>query len=116
MSWRKGSAAVFMWKMCATQARMKPWAASHSLSLRIESAAARFTSGSGLGSAVAMPPMGTAPRLRHTATRRRKMLAMNGVVFTSTPNRSGHTDFGSAMTYSKTEALRSQRAALRPAA
>ena len=94
MSWRNGSAAVFMWKMWATHARMNPCAASHSLSLRIESAAAWFTSGSGLGSAVAMPPMGTAPRLRHTATRRRKMLAMNGVVFTSTPNRSGHTDFG----------------------
>ena len=116
MSWRKGSAAVFMWKMWATHARMNPWAASHSLSLRIASPAARFTSGSGLGSAVAMPPIGTAPRLRLMATSRRKMLARNGVVLTSTPKRSRHTDVGSPITYSKIEALRSQRAALRPAA
>ena len=57
----KGSPAVFMWKMWATQARMKPCSASHSLSARMDSAAARFTSGSLLGSAVAIPPMGTAP-------------------------------------------------------
>ena len=105
-----------MWKMCATHARMNPCAASHSLSLRIASAAARLTSGSGLGRAVAMPPIGTAPRLRQIATSRRKMLARNGVVLMSTPNRSGHTAFGSPITYSNIEALRSQRAALRPAA
>src|SRR5262249_111469 len=58
---RKGSAAVFMWKMWATQARMNPCSASHSLSARIAAAATRLTSGSALGSAVAMPPMGTAP-------------------------------------------------------
>ena len=63
-----------------------------------------------------MPPTGTAPRLRQTATSRRKMLARNGVVLMSTPKRSGQTAFGSAMTYSKMLALRSQRAALRPAA
>ena len=112
----KGSAAVFMWKMWATQARMKPCSASHSLSLRMASAATRLTSGSGLGSAVAMPPMGTAPRLRQMATRRRKMLARNGVVLMSTPKRSGQTDVGSVMTNSKMLALRSQRAAFRPAA
>jgi hypothetical protein len=44
------------------------------------------------------------------------MSAMKGVLLTSTPNRSGQTDPGSAKTYSKIEALRSQRAALRPAA
>ena len=105
-----------MWKMWATQARMNPWAASHSLSLRIDSAAARLTSGSGFGSAVAMPPIGTAPCLRQMATSRRKMLARNGVLLMSTPKRSGHTEAGSAITHSKMEALRSQRAALRPAA
>jgi hypothetical protein len=63
-----------------------------------------------------MPPMGTAPRLRQIATSLRKMLARNGVVLMSTPKRSGQTDIGSAMMNSKIEALRSQRAALRPAA
>ena len=63
-----------------------------------------------------MPPMGTAPRLRQTATSRRKMLARNGVVLMSTPKRSGQTDLGSAMTNSKMLAFRSQRAALSPAA
>src|SRR2546427_6982544 len=58
--------------MCATQARRNPCAASHCLSARIASAATRLTSGSWLGSAVAMPPTGTAPRLRQTATSRRK--------------------------------------------
>ena len=105
-----------MWKMWATQARMKPCSASHTLSARMDSAATRLTSGSGLGSAVAMPPIGTAPCLRHTATSRRKMLARNGVVLMSTPKRSGHTDFGSAITNSKMLALRSQRAAFSPAA
>ena len=80
-----------MWKMWATQARMKPCFASHSLSPRIAAAAAALTSGSWLGSAVAMPPMGTAPRFRQMATRRRKMSARNGVVLTSTPKRSGQT-------------------------
>ena len=116
MSVRKGSAAVFMWKMWATHARMKPCCASHSLSLRMASPATRLTSGSLLGRAVAMPPMGTAPCLRQMATRRRKMLARKGVVLMSTPKRSGHTDRGSFMTYSKMLAFRSQRAALRPAA
>src|SRR5215468_2896630 len=102
--------------MCATQPRRKPCAASHSLSRRIASPATRLTSGSLLGSAVAMPPIGTAPRLRQMATRRRKMSARNGVVLMSTPKRSGHTDFGSVITYSKILALRSQRAAFRPAA
>ena len=82
----------------------------------MDSAATRLTSGSGLGSAVAMPPMGTAPCLRQMATSRRKMLARNGVVLMSTPKRSGHTDAGSVMTHSKIEALRSQRAAFSPAA
>src|SRR2546428_3938456 len=68
------------------------------------------------GSAVAMPPIGTAPRLRQIATRRRKMFARKAVVLMSTPKRSGHTCVGSAMTNSKIEALRSQRAALSPAA
>ena len=63
-----------------------------------------------------MPPMGTAPRFRQMATSRRKILAMNGVDFTSTPKRSGHTCFGSAMMNSKMLALRSQRAALSPPA
>src|SRR5437870_7600837 len=94
--------------MWATQARMKPWRASHSLSARIASPAARLTSGSGFGSAVAMPPMGTAPRLSEIATSRRKMLLRNGVVLMSTPNRSGQTDLGSAITYSKMLALRSE--------
>ena len=44
------------------------------------------------------------------------MLARNGVVLMSTPNRSGQTWAGSAITYSKIDALRSQRAALSPAA
>ncbi len=111
-----GSAAVFMWKICATQARMKPCCASHSLSARIDSPATLLTWASLLGSAVAMPPIGTAPRLRQIATSLRKILARKGVVLMSTPKRSGHTDFGSAMTNSKMEALRSQRAALSPAA
>ena len=105
-----------MWKMCATQARMKPCCASHSLSLRIASAATRLTSGSGFGNAVAIPPIGTAPRRRQIATSRRKMFARNGVVLMSTPKRSGHTDCLSCITYSKIDAFRSQRAALSPAA
>src|SRR5262249_39017867 len=64
----------------------------------------------------AIPPMGTAPRFSQIATSRRKMLARNGVVLMSTPNRSGQTDVGSAITYSKMLAFRSHRAALRPAA
>ena len=105
-----------MWKMCATQARMNPCSASQILSFLIDSPATRLTSGSLLGKAVAMPPMGTAPRRRHTATRRRKMSARNGVVLMSTPKRSGQTDLGSAMTNSKMLAFRSQRAAFKPAA
>ena len=105
-----------MWKMWATQARMKPCSASHTLSFLIDSPATRLTSGSLLGKAVAMPPMGTAPRRRQTATRRRKMSARNGVVLMSTPKRSGQTDLGSAMTNSKMLAFRSQRAAFKPAA
>src|SRR5439155_26225132 len=81
--------------MWATQARMKPCAASHSLSFLIVSPATRLTSRSFDGSAVAMPPIGTAPRLRQIATRRRKMFARNGVVLMSTPKRSGHTCVGS---------------------
>ena len=104
-----------MWKMCATHARMNPCWASQTLSAWMAALAARFTSGSLLGSAVAIPPMGTAPRLRQTATSRRKILARNGVVLMSTPKRSGQTDLGSAMTNSKMLALRSQRAALSPA-
>jgi hypothetical protein len=50
------------------------------------------------------------------ATSRRKMSPRKGVVLMSTPKRSGQTALGSAMTYSKMEALRSQRAALSPAA
>src|SRR2546429_1695161 len=53
--------------MWATQPRTKPCAASHSLSLAIASPATRFTTGSFEGSAVAMPPIGTAPRLREIA-------------------------------------------------
>ena len=57
----------------------------------------------------------TAPRRRQIATSRRKMSPMNGVVLMSTPKRSGHTCFGSAITYSKIDAFRSHRAAFRPA-
>jgi hypothetical protein len=116
MSCLNGSPAVFMWKMCATQARMKPCLASHSLSPRMAAAAASFTVLSWLGSAVAMPPMGTAPRFKQMATSRWKMLARKGVVLMSTPKRSGHTWRGSAMMNSKMLAFRSQRAAFRPPA
>ena len=102
--------------MWATQARVKPWAASHSLSARIEAAAAAFTSSSREGSAVAMPPTATAPCLRQTATSLRKMSDRKSVVLMSTPKRSGQTISGSAMTNSKMLALRSQRAAFSPAA
>ena len=105
-----------MWKMWATHPRVKPCAASHSLSARIEAAAASLTASSRLGSAVAMPPIATAPCLRQTATSLRKMLDRKSVVLTSTPKRSGQTMSGSAMTNSRMLALRSQRAALSPAA
>ena len=105
-----------MWKMWATQALRKPWLASHSLSPLIEAAAERLTSSSRLGSAVAIPPIGTAPLLRQTATRRRNMFARKSVVLMSTPNRSGQTESGSVMTNSKMLALKSQRAAFSPAA
>ncbi len=50
-----------------------------------------LTSSSRLGSAVAIPPIGTAPWRRHTATRRRNRLVKNGVVLISTSKRSGQT-------------------------
>ena len=82
----------------------------------MEAAAERLTSSSRLGSAVAIPPIGAAPLLRQTATRRRNMFARKSVVLMSTPNRSGHTESGSVMTNSKMLALKSHRAAFSPAA
>jgi len=72
--------------------------------------------GSGFGSAVAMPPIGTAPRFREIATSRRKMFARKGVVLMSTPNRSGPHLVGIRHDELEDRALRSQRAALSPAA
>ena len=60
--------------------------------------------------------MGTALCFMHTATSLRNMFAMNGVVGTATSNLSGHTLLESVMTYSSSDALRSQRAAFSPAA
>ena len=82
----------------------------------MESPATAFTSSSRDGNAVAMPPIGAAPLLRQTATSRRKMLVMKSVVLMSTSNRSGQTCSGSDITYSRTDALKSQRAAFSPAA
>ena len=61
--------------------------------------AAVFTSGSRLGRAVAMPPIGTAPCFRQTATRRRKTFVRKGVVLMSTPKRSGQTEAGSFISH-----------------
>ena len=63
-----------------------------------------------------MPPIATPPCFRHTATSRRKMFDRKSVVLMSTLKRSGHTMSGSAITYSRMLAFRSQRAAFSPAA
>ena len=64
---------------------------------------------------VAMPPMATALCFKQIATRRLNILAKNGVVLISTPNRSGHTELGSFITNSNILALKSHRAAFNPA-